>query len=96
MSTPQSTSPESIKLKRSDAKSLDVSKIKDEIDKNKNDTHHSALNNYKSMPLDSNDHSNHDNDTIKIRRSDKINHDVRDLSIKNSLNTTNSQKQNKR
>jgi hypothetical protein len=75
------SSPEQIKITRSDAKSHDVSKVTDEIHKNKNETAN-TLNNYKSLPLDNDINSNHANDTINIRRSDKVNHDVRELSVK--------------
>jgi len=85
------SSPEQIKITRSDAKSHDVSKVTDEIHKSKNETAN-TLNNYKSMPLD-NDNSNHANDTINIRRSDKVNHDVRELSVKAPITKQQQQQQ---
>lgn len=76
-----STTQESIKITRSDAEKLDISKLSKEINQSQSNAANNTLNNYKSMQLDSND-SNKDEDTINIRRSDKLTHDVRELSAK--------------
>ena len=71
-----------IKIRRSDAEKLDISKLKNELKDNANATNE-TLNNYKSMQLEnSNDSNKGDEGTINIRRSDKLTHDVRELSSK--------------
>ena len=69
---------EKININRSDAAVNDISKLKSNLKSNQAD---SSLNNYKSMPLEDNINVKND-DTINIRRSDKLTHDVRELSSK--------------
>jgi len=72
---------EKININRTDAAHNDISKLKTNLKSNQAD---SNLNNFKvNMPIE-NDNNNVkiDDNTINIRRSDKLTHDVKELSSK--------------
>jgi hypothetical protein len=72
---------EKININRTDAAHDDISKLKTNLKNNQAD---SNLNNFKvNMPIE-NDNNNvkNDDNTINIRRSDKLTHDVKELSSK--------------